>query len=102
MKKEEYPQMPEKLSNEIESIVLTQGKPYRLIISGNKLFFTIYTIRIKGVKWFALVACEDVFKLLGEDKKDNSLLLMAQNKDIILRELDGILGSFKDMNFLVA
>ena len=102
MKKEKFTQMTEPLTKEIETIILTQGKPYRLIISNNKLLFTIYEVRIKGIKWFGLVAYEDAFKLLGENKKESGLLLIGQDKGIILREVAKMMVSFEDRNILVA
>ena len=102
MKKEEFTQMAEPLTNEIETMVLTTGKPHKLILSSNKLLFTIYEVMFKGKKWFALVAYEDAFKLIGADKKGSGLLLFCREREVIIYELVKILASFEDNGILAA
>lgn len=102
MKREKYTQMPKLSSNEVESIVFTQGKQVRLILSGDKILFTIYEVWILGIKWFALEASEDAFKLLGVYKNESELLLIVHGKKNFNNGLAKILALYEPMELLAA
>jgi hypothetical protein len=102
MKKVENATLSEEFGKEVETIVLTQGKPYRHVIGNGKLWFTIYEVQLNGLRMFALVAHKTAFKAFGAKEKGSGLICFCHDKDVIIRELAEILVSLEDNGLLAA
>lgn len=96
MKKVEPIQMTKALGIEVETIVLTKGKPCRHITIMGKPFFTIYEAMINNIKVYALVAHENAFRVFGATKNNSGLILFSSKRKIVFRELAEILVSLED------